>query len=92
MAIANKDFEEDKDTNYGFFMEELTFHSEDSDMVDYTLETFPWSSYHNITVKDTTELPSKHHYFLFGPVVPGFALNDKSWSKFFVFHQRRLRV
>ena len=54
-------------------------------MVDYTLETFPWASYHNMIVKDTPELPSKHHYFLVPPIVPGFALNDKSWSKFSSF-------
>lgn len=91
-AIANKDFVQDPDTEYGFFYKELTFHSEGSDMIDYTLETFPWASYHNLTVKDTPELPSKHHYFLICPIIPGFALNDKTWSKSLVFRQSQLRV
>ncbi|KAL8792172.1 MAG: hypothetical protein Q9195_005268 [Heterodermia aff. obscurata] len=83
-AIANKDFAEDEDTAYGFFNKELTFHSDNSDMLDYTLETFPYASYHNMTVEDTPELPSKHHYFLVQPIVPGFALNDKTWRLFHI--------
>ena len=61
-------------------------------MLDYTLETFPWASYHNMMVKDTPELPSKHHYLLLQPIIPGFALNDKTWSKSLIFHQSQLRI
>lgn len=50
-------------------------------MIGYTLENFPFAAYHDIDVKETLELPSKHHYFLLQPIVPGFALYDKTWSK-----------
>lgn len=53
-------------------------------MIGYTLENFPFAAYHDIDVKETPELPSKHHYFLLPPIVPGFALYDKTWSKFAV--------
>ena len=49
-------------------------------MLGYSLDDFPWAKYHDISIVDTPDLP-KHHYFLLGPIVPGFALNDKTWSE-----------
>ena len=80
-AIANKDFYDDPETRYGFFLKEITFQSEDSDMLGHSLDTFPWANYHNISVRSTA-LPSKHHYFLLQPIVPGFALYDKTYKLF----------
>ncbi|KAL8734032.1 MAG: hypothetical protein Q9166_001793 [cf. Caloplaca sp. 2 TL-2023] len=79
-TIAHKDFSADE--NYGYFDSEITFHSEHSDMVGQTLETFVWAAYHSIDITAASELPSKHHYLLFQPFLPGFALYDKTWRLF----------
>lgn len=50
-------------------------------MTNHTLESFPWASYHNITIENAPKLPSRHHYYLVQPLVPGFALGEKKWRK-----------
>ena len=76
--MANINFE---DKTYAIFSNEITFQSEGSDMIGQSLDTFRWAGYHNIQIMDTPDLPSKHHHFLLLPIVLGFTLQDKQWSK-----------
>ena len=45
--------------------------------------TGAWAAYSSIVVAKHEALPSKHHCFLFQPLVAGFALDGKTWSRFF---------
>ena len=67
---------------YGFLKAELSFQSSDTDMVGQSLSNFPFASYHEIFIAKVAELPSDHHYFLLQPLIPGFALHDKTWKVF----------
>jgi hypothetical protein len=40
---------------------------------------FRWGSYKNLTVE--SQGLTKHHFFLFGPYITGFAVLTKKWSK-----------
>ncbi|KAL9115721.1 MAG: hypothetical protein Q9227_000089 [Pyrenula ochraceoflavens] len=42
---------------------------------------FPWAEYENVKVQEQDTL-SDHHFFLFAPAVPGFALSEKAWMMF----------
>lgn len=66
---------------FNFLGGEITAQSSYSDIAGQSLDTFHWASYHNISVTDSPELPSRHHYFLLQPYLPGFTLHDKTWSK-----------
>ncbi|KAL8687493.1 MAG: hypothetical protein Q9218_006349 [Villophora microphyllina] len=68
------------DRLYKYYHKPITFQSPVTDLVGQSLETFHWTSYHEIDVMANPELPSEHHYFLFTPLVPGFTLQNKTWN------------
>ena len=68
--------------DYKFLETELTLHSSYSDMVGQTLSDFIFGSFHHIDMATTPSLPTERHYFQMPPMIPGFALNDKTWKIF----------
>lgn len=77
-----KNFSDDEDVNWSPLAHEITFTSSNSDMNSQPLGEFPYRTYHSITIKELDSLPSNHHYFLVDPMIPGFALLDKTWKLF----------
>ena len=60
--------------------DKLTPQSKHTDMFQQPLSEFFFSKFQDIELKKVPSLPSDRHYLLCPPVVPGFALNDKTWK------------
>ncbi|KAL9040175.1 MAG: hypothetical protein Q9214_004591 [Letrouitia sp. 1 TL-2023] len=69
---------------FTFLHNELTFRSENSDMLSQALSEAIFASFHHINISNTPSLPTDSHYFLIGPIIAGFALFDKAWKVFCV--------
>ena len=71
-----------QDRAHGFLEDEITPQISDTDMGEQSLSEFIFAAFHRIQIAETPVLPSDRHYFLCQPLVPGFALDDKTWKTF----------
>ena len=82
--LSTADVSEGQRNFYHFLKNEITPQSEHTDMLEPTLSEFIFSSFHHISLAETTSLPTDRHYLLLQAFIPGFALYDKTWKIFSV--------
>ena len=82
-AMVEYDSLAEKDIVLGVLTNEISSKSENANLTDESLEKLPFTEYEMIKLSEHQTLPSRHHYMMLQAWLPGFALNDKTWSKFF---------